>query len=407
MSVYELIDYDRLLDRIGIDHAQKWFCGNNPAPELTYDELGIHYDDVVPYDGPARHGKGGLCLTSDININGLTLNTRDANGTIWLCTGVEGWWTLPPSEIPDVPKPYWDGSLLTTGRYQSRMITVTGCFIPPDPSWVWYNRDMLLRVASIVRGVGLICMCGNESPDITSASVMYDPSKMAIIQMADVPLVETTKPNGFTAFSLSFRCSQPTKLSIQENTQILPIPGVDLLRAYASFSRTLAGGDANTETSYTELQSAARTYEQVKFYDADHPIPDEDFVFAANVDLSPLVVHNAGNYFSFPVYVLGKTTGASAESPLAISNTATGETMKVVKDIPEGKQLVVDVGARRVALVTPDTLPQTWVWNARNYISLSSSWVTLAAGDNQFVIDPNDAISPIPPKIYWRDTWIG
>ena len=119
------------------------------------------------------------------------------------------------------------------------------------------------------------------------------------------------------------------------------------------------------------------------------------------------MVHNAGNYFSFPVYVLGKTTGASAESPLAISNTATGETMKVVKDIPEGKQLVVDVGARRVALVTPDTLPQTWVWNARNYISLSSSWVTLAAGDNQFVIDPNDAISPIPPKIYWRDTWIG
>ena len=210
MSVYELIDYDRLLDRIGIDHAQKWFCGNNPAPELTYDELGIHYDDVVPYDGPARHGKGGLCLTSDININGLTFDTRDANGTIWLCTGVEGWWTLPPSESPDVPKPYWDGSLLTTGRYQSRMITVTGCFIPPDPSWVWYNRDMLLRVASIVRGVGLICMCGNESPDITSASVMYDPSKMAIIQMADVPLVQTAKsPNGFTAFSLSFRCSRP------------------------------------------------------------------------------------------------------------------------------------------------------------------------------------------------------
>ena len=415
MSVYELIDYDRLLDRVGINHEQKWFCGNNPAPELTYDEIGITYDDVVPYDGNSRHGQGGLCLSNDININGLTLNSRDANGTIWLCTGVEGWWTLPPSDIADIPKPYWDGSLLTTGRYQSRMITITGCFIPPDPSWVWYNRDLLLRVSSIVRGVGLICMCGNESPDITSASVMYDPSKMAIIQMADVPLVETTKPNGFTAFSLSFKCSQPTKLSIQENTQILPIPGVDLFRAYASFSRTLAGGDANSaETSYTELLGTGlpspndkRTYEQVEFYDAEHPIQDEDLVFATNVDLSPLMVHNAGNYFSFPVFVFGKTTGATAESPLKVTNTATNETMKVVKDIPEGKQLVVDVGARRVALIDPGSLPQSWVWNARNYISLSSSWVTLAAGDNQFVIDPNDVISPIPPKIYWRDTWIG
>jgi len=417
MSNYELLDYDRLLDRIGINHSETWFCGNNPGPELTYDELGITYDDVVPYDGYPRFGQGGLCLTGDINVNGLLLNTRDANGTTWLCTGIEGWWTLPPSDIPDVAKPYWDGSLLTTGRYQSRTITITGCFIPPDASWVWYNRDQILRVASIVRGVGLLAMCGNASPDITIDSSMYDPSKMAIIQMADVPMVDTVKPNGFTEFSLSFKCSQPTKLSIHENSKTLPIPSTEMLRAYNSFSRTLAGGDETaTETTYIELKGTDapgvfRKYTDVKYYNPDVPIQDEDFVFVEGVDIDSLRVHNSGNYFSFPVYVFEEMEGITPTDPFVFANTTTGEVMRIVKPIGTGKQLVVDTGSRRAALVDPGTLPQTWLWNARNYLSLSSAWVTLAAGDNQFFIDrPAGAafkLKGTQPRIYWRDTWIG
>ena len=416
MSVYELLDYDRLLDRIGIDHDEKWFCGNNPVPQLTYDEAGITYDDVVPYDGYPRHGRGGLCLTSDINVNGLVLNHRDEHGTTWLCTGIEGWWTLPPSEIPDVPKPYWDGSLLTTGRYQPRTITITGCFIPPDPSWVWYNRDQLLRVASIVRGVGLIALCGNESPDITDTSSFYDPSKMAIIQMNDVPLVDTTKPNGFTEFSLSFKCAQPTKLSVHENTQTLPIPSENPYRAYASFSKTLATGDTSgAETTYIELKGTDvpdefRPYSDVKLYNPDAPIQDEDFVFAEGVETRALVVHNSGNYFSFPVFVLeGPLDGVSATKPLTVSNTSTGETMRVIKPIETGKLLIIDTGSRRVAVVSPNTLPQTWTWNDRNYLSLGSAWISLAAGDNQFFLSKfdNTISAPKTPRIYWRDTWIG
>src|SRR3982751_2039037 len=90
---------------------------------------------------------GGLCLTNDINVNGLLLNHRDLNGTIWICTGIDGWWTTPPAEISDVPKPFWDGSLLTTGRYTVRTITISGCFIPPDKSLVWYNRKALIQVS--------------------------------------------------------------------------------------------------------------------------------------------------------------------------------------------------------------------------------------------------------------------
>ena len=60
--------------------------------------------------------------------------------------------------------------MLTTGRYLTRTITISGCFIPPDQSLVWYNRDALIRVASIVRGVGLLAMCGNESPVDSAAT---------------------------------------------------------------------------------------------------------------------------------------------------------------------------------------------------------------------------------------------
>ena len=222
MSIYEMIDYDAMLARAGIPYGEitnpdgsitdrEWFCGSNQTENITYDEAGITYDDVVNYNGRSQHGPGGLCLTDDVNVNGLLLNPRDKNGTMWLCTGIEGWWTLPPWRSPTSPSPYWDGSMLTTGRYLSRTVTISGCFIPPGPEWVWYNRDAILRCSGIVRGIGLLAMCGNKSPTNDETIMVttlndegqevytfypndfYDPPKMAIIQTADVPLVDTIR----------------------------------------------------------------------------------------------------------------------------------------------------------------------------------------------------------------------
>jgi hypothetical protein len=448
MSIYELIDYDALLDRIGIQHDQEWFCGSNQPENYSYDDVGLTYDDVINYNGRTMHKPGGLCLSADVNVNGLVLNTRDTDGTLWLCTGIDGWWTLPPAEILDVPKPYWDGSMLTTGRYLTRTVTISGCFIPPDASWVWYNRDKILRSCGIVRGVGLLATCGNESesnpelltrvvPDPTEAdpdrtkieqypNTFYDPAKMALIQTADSPLVDTIRPNGFTQFSLSFRCSYPTKTSVKERIKIIPVQpvGSGQGRVYESFSTTVSEGvpeddPLNKDTTYTELmetplENYGRPYHDVKFFNPDNPIEDEDDPpLLTGGGTGTRTYRNQGNYFAFPVIVIGESTGVTVEKPLSFNNLTTKETMYLVKDVPKLTVLVVDSLARRVALVKRSDLdrPDSWIWNARDYLALESEWISLAPGDNIVYIQKDETtgfkLQDYQPVMYWRDTWIG
>jgi len=460
MSLYEQIDYDSLLDRIGVPHntlqpdgstlvEREWFCGPNPEPNYSYDDARLTYDDVLNYNGRNMHKPGGLCLYEDVNVNGLVLNRRDEDGTLWLCTGIEGWWTLPPSEIIDVPKPYWDGSMLTTGRYLSRTITISGCFIPPHPSWVWRNRDRLLRHCSIVRGVGLLATCGNQSPsnpemltrevpdptpeDPAQTKIelyrneFFDPAKMAIIQTADVPLIETVRSDGFTQFSLSFKCAIPTKASIKEKNQAIPIPDklIEVGRAYHSFTtRDQNWNDPDTfgnpDTAYSELTilpkdpTRRRKYSDVKFYNPDAPIVDETYESTGGKQ-EDMIYYNGGNYFTFPLIVFepieGINTTVTPTKTLEINNDTTDETVRLVKPIPLKHRLIVDSLARRVALVADNDLgrPEYWTWNDRDYLSLDSEWLSLAPGENKFFLSKNIGVGAVmnAPRLYWRDAWIG
>jgi len=428
MSQYEMMDYDNLLRRVGITPGETWFCGNNPAEEWEYEQDGFTYDDVrSTYTGRGQ-GHGALCLTEDINVNGLLLNHRDRNGTIWLCTGIEGWWTLPPSELPDVPKPYWDGSMLTTGRYLVRTITVSGCFIPQDPSLVWYNRDALIRCSSIVRGVGLLAMCGNQSPEITLDHPLLDPAKMAIIQMADVPLIETTKPNGFTQFSLSFRCVQPTKLSVTEKVETVPVEdgGITRERYYKAISEPAS--EPGTTTEYAEvlqlgITAEKRRYSGLKKVNLDSLIASEEFTesqdpadvaaaYKEDEKAETVVLYNDGNYFAFPIFVFGEIKNVSKDKPLTLHNLTTDEKMQIQGNVVAGNnRLIIDTNLRRVTVADHTTSPASWVWDRRSMLSLTSQWISLAPGANTIILTkPADAPTvdvPVDPTVLWRDTWIG
>jgi hypothetical protein len=74
-------------------------------------------------------------LGGDIRIGDLVLNTIDDLGTVWTCSDIDGWWTLPESEIPSQQRAREeDGSYDDNGRYLARDLTLTGVFLPARPT---------------------------------------------------------------------------------------------------------------------------------------------------------------------------------------------------------------------------------------------------------------------------------
>jgi hypothetical protein len=275
---------------------------------------------------------------------------------------------------------------------------------------------------------------------------------MAIIQMSDVPLIETTKPNGFTQFSLQFKCVQPAKLSIREQSASIPVEaaGITRKRRYKAFSETTAELPGKETTQYVDLMEVQgdpvdRTYKGVRELNFSSIIDGEEYpvldypsrsvppyntmtdaqyevvkativseYYEQTTAARTTVLHNAGNYFAFPVFVLNPMTHVSKDQVVTLRNWTTGEAMQIQKEVPTGSQLVIDTGMRRVAIVDPLDSPSEWIWDERSAITLTSQWISLAPGDNTVIASMSakpsggtDTSIPISPTVLWRDTWIG
>jgi Siphovirus-type tail component, C-terminal domain len=290
-------------------------------------------------------------------------------------------------------------------------------------------------VSSIVRGIGLLAMCGNQSPAITPDSTDFDAPKMTIIQMNDVPLIETIRPNGFTQFSLSFRCVNPTKLSLYEKNETIPVEtnAETRKRRYKAISMTAVEGDPVTTdygdvTAVESLSGATRKYGELREVNFDSLIHGEEMTepsydataYETVANDQTIVLHNAGNYFAFPIFVFPAiggvtpvgggppTAGATKDTPVTLRNLTTQEVMKIQRNVELNRELVIDTGLRRVGQVNPVTTAVSWAWDDRNALSLDSQWISLAPGDNTILMSAPASVSvPTLPTVHWRDTWIG
>lgn len=96
----------------------------------------------------------GLKLNADIALyktsteTSLTLNTIDDNNVVWVVSDIDGWWTLPESELPDLPRGWGDGSYDAIGRWSNRLLTLTGSFLPQSPVDATTARNQLLAFTS-------------------------------------------------------------------------------------------------------------------------------------------------------------------------------------------------------------------------------------------------------------------
>lgn len=140
----------------------------------------------------------GMKLNADVEINGLTLNTIDSNDVVWVVTDIQGWWTLPEPELPDLPRGWGDGSYDAIGRWANRMITLTGSFLPQRPEDAPAARAALLNAVNLVKTGGWLIV--NESP-----------TRAAYVRLSGAPQITSVNARGRHDFSIGLKAVDPIK----------------------------------------------------------------------------------------------------------------------------------------------------------------------------------------------------
>ena len=141
-----------------------------------------------------------LKLQRDIILNDFVFNTIDDYGVVWVVTDIDGWWTPPAPEIPDIPRGYGDGSYDVQGRYLARTFVLSGVFLTPDPSMVQDARDRLTQAIDLVyKGAWLL--------------TGSDPIRASFVRLTGQPSFQTVNARGRTEFEIELRAPDPIKYS--------------------------------------------------------------------------------------------------------------------------------------------------------------------------------------------------
>lgn len=305
---------------------------------------------------PATQTLRGLCLGNDVELNGLVLNRLDDNGVIWIVTDIEGWWTLAPPDVPDIPRGWGDGSYSVRGRKQSRPISLSGVILPPDRAFVPAVRQQLLQALNLVHTGGWL---KTFEGGVWRGSYVWS---------VDTPQIATVNARGRTEFSVGLRAADPIKYLYSTD----PTPG--------------DGFQSSEAILVSNGNSGGRLYDRSYDWEYDQGGP---------VQTGLGTVVNAGDATVPAVfYVYGPVYG-----PAIIVNQTTGETMTIVRQLAEGDILTIDTSTRAVLL--------NGSRNQRWYLGVDIDWITLVPGANRLFF--NDAGGSMDAQliVHYRSGWIG
>ncbi len=287
----------------------------------------------------------GLKLNQDVVLNGLTLNTIDENGVVWVVSEIEGWWTLPEPELPDLPRGWGDGSYDAKGRWANRLITLNGSFLPQKPGDAAAARNALIEAANLVKTGGWLVVYENGK------SVN---GKAAYVRLSGSPQIMSVNSRGRHDFSIGFKAVDPIKYEYVDGNP----------DGYRSTTITLG---------------------------------------------SQATIENTGNVPVPVVLTLTGGVAASDSNYWSIINNTTAETINVISSVSSSDVLELDTYNREVIKVTPVNGGEDIVVNARSKASVLVDWFYLQPGDNiiKYETDNNLVSSSYSCQVLWRSGWIG
>lgn len=164
----------------------------NQAQENNFVDRGL-----IPLPQPHLTG---MKLKADIVLGEFVFNTIDEFGVTWVITDISGWWQHPEPEMPSVPRGFGDGDYDIKGRYQARILTLTGAFLTPTPDLVEAARDRFIAATDLVyKGAWL--------------KTGTDGKRASFVRLSGAPQIQTMTARGKTEFSIGLKAANPLKFS--------------------------------------------------------------------------------------------------------------------------------------------------------------------------------------------------
>jgi len=386
-------------------------------------------------------------MASDIRIllpnnTYLNFNNIDGNGTIWVCSDIEGWWNLPDPSIPNIERGFGDGSFDVSGRNLARDLTFNGSILITEgdrTSIAQSSKDArtnLLRAFDLVkRGTWLI--------------VDEDEYKRAcFVRLNGRPNISTVNSRGRIDFSIGLRAADPIKYEWIENSaaeeEILSgrynyaflnsNVGEPGYRSYVNqpfsaqdeqidwhIGESPADSDGTIVRSYSysddpdipsgsitgTRESSANEY---KFYSGE-------LGSVSNVSPNTLTVVNNGDSIVYCyIRVVGPFYG-----PGYIQNVTTSQTITFLPTTSASGQILgptesnflleyIDIDTRNREVHKGNYVDGISTQSSRELLEPLVDWIYLVPGNNTIYFEDsglgNRLTAPVL-QIYWRSGWIG
>tara|TARA_B110000977_G_scaffold173340_1_gene226433 strand:+ start:847 stop:1827 length:981 start_codon:yes stop_codon:yes gene_type:complete len=292
----------------------------------------------------------GLKLNADISLNGLTLNTIDENDVLWVVSDVDGWWSLPESEVPDLPRGFGDGSYDSVGRWATRLITLTGSFLPQKPSDAAAARNSLIQALTMVKTGGWLIVYEDKADYPTGNG------KAAYVRLSGAPQITSVNARGRHDFSVLLKAADPLKYEYI---------------------------DANPDGYNTATATLG----------------------------SEVVVNNTGNVAVPAIFVLTGGVTADSNNYVSILNNTTVKSINLIANVSSALSLEVDTYNREILSVTPGAAADgsDLVQNARSTAEVLVDWIYLEPGLNTIkYLDVDGTVNASAScEVLWRSGWIG
>ena len=355
----------------------------------------------------------GLKLQEDVIIGSLILNKIDSNNVLWICTDIEGWWSHPDPEIPDVSRGWGDGSYDASGRWAARQITLSGVILPPDGSYLPAARDTFIRQFSLVRTGAWL-------------KTMENPPRAAWVRLSGQPSIQTVNARGRTEFSVGLRAPDPVKYSWNSTDP----DGYDIVVVPCKNTSTSATGT-------TVINNVGNT-DVTMFMEVTGPITAPATIRNVTSGTVLTIVSPLRNAATFTVTTATVSAGVATLVTTGAHSLMSGDTVTIanvnaaidgvatVTSTPTtssftydtassnlGPVAVIGTVARPVDVLELDTYNTEVALNgvtlgARPYVDTLTDWLELGPGNNtiQFT-DAGNATSTASLAIYYRSGWIG